>query len=152
MIFLEYASQIAAQIVRMVDVRYTVQENTIYCKKQDIFGYVDPNTGVYGICTNRIILVSRNHGVNPKYYMNETLYHEAAHAAQFCRAPHAYVLGIPWASMPLSAERARGVMQSVALSGANRSQRELQQRMEHEAFWLEDKPEATKNYVQRFCF
>ena len=151
MLFFEYVSNIAAEIVRMVDVRYAIKENTVTCKKNDLFGYLDPGTKAYAICTSRILLVSRTHGIDPQQYMDETVHHEAAHAAQFCRAPHAYILGIPWPQMPINAERAEYVKKSVAWSGADRSQRGLQQRMEHEAFWLEDKPLNVKRYVQRYC-
>lgn len=142
--FLAYASAIAVYLVQLVDVNYVVKENGPWCKQVNIFGYVSGDSRFFSVCTDRIILFSRSVGVDPAYYIDETIYHEVAHIAQLCRPPK-YLLGIPPQNMSLNAQRARDVLESTRLTSPSNKQRE------HEAFWLEDKPKEVMYYYRRFC-
>jgi len=83
-----------------------------------------------------------------RYYVNETLLHESTHIAQACKEGNGYLeeFGISNASMPLTQRRKDDVNTSVRIN--NESYRQI----EHEAFWMEDKPDKVRYVVQKYCF
>jgi hypothetical protein len=96
--YFKYVDQIGTKIMRLVDDSknkiYIPKENTPYCKSEEgTFGYVNPSTGVVGICTNRILTWGGTLE-EEKLWINETVRHEAVHAAQFCEYPDSYPLGV----------------------------------------------------------
>ena len=86
--YFKYADQISAKIMNLVDNSknfiYVPKENTPYCKKENIFGYVNPSTGVFGICTYTILGYGDSIEED-KFEINATIRHEAVHSAQFCK-------------------------------------------------------------------
>ena len=88
--YLKYADLNSLKIMELVDNSknfiYIPKENTPYCKKEDIFGYVSSSTGVFGICTYTILKYGNNREQD-KFEINATIRHEAVHSAQFCRNP-----------------------------------------------------------------
>lgn len=119
------------------------RENPAICKKHDIYGWYDASSNVMSICTDRI-----KRGPDPDYYFNETLFHEAVHAAQDCKAKnssHWYVpFGINPALMTLSQRRREDLATSVKIHPNNRA-------IEHEAFWMEDKPSKVEYVIRKYC-
>lgn len=153
MIFLQYASNIAIEMINIVNVRYAVKENVGRCKQSaNILGYVSLNNNKsFIVCTNRIILWASQNNLNSAEYINETIYHESVHAAQFCRYPNEVTLGIPWASMPLPPNKAEDVRRSVESVNPNSGFLSTQKRIEHEAYYLEDKPAVVKSFLKTYC-
>ena len=88
--YLKYADQNSLKIMELVDNSknfiYFPKENTPYCKKEEIFGYVSSSTGVFGICTYTILKYGSNREED-EFEINATIRHEAVHSAQFCRNP-----------------------------------------------------------------
>lgn len=153
MIFLQYASDIASEMINIVNIRYTVRENVGECKKTlNIFGYVSRNNNnSFVVCTNRILLWASQNNLNSAKYINETIYHESVHAAQFCRYPNEKTLGIPWASMPLPPNKAEDVRRSVEFVNPNSGLLGTIKKAEHEAYYLEDKPAVVKSFLKTYC-
>ena len=60
------------------------KENTPYCKKEEVFGYVSSSTQVFGICTYTILKYG-NTREQDAFEINATIRHEAVHSAQFCK-------------------------------------------------------------------
>ena len=78
--------------------------------------------------------------------MNETLLHESAHIAQYCKNNSLTPLGIANSQIHLSSRRNQDVESAVKIAGSNVRQ------IEREAFWMEDKPNEVKYVVKKYCF
>ena len=138
--FLLYLTPQAQDILNQVyRIKYSVRENIGHCRSnKNIFGYADFEKK-FIICTNNI----KRSGFDPEFYINETVYHEAVHVAHLCNGyKH---LGIPLKYMPLPAHKLQDVKNSVSASTSS-------SRMEHEAYWMEDKPDKVKYVLQKYCF
>jgi hypothetical protein len=125
----------------MISRRVQVVENTLICRKYDIYGWFNVNEKIMTICTDRIL--SRGES---KYYVNETLLHESVHIAQYCKNKSLTPLGISSSQMNLSSRRNQDVESAVKISGPSVRQ------IEREAFWMEDKPNEVKYVVKKYCF
>ena len=138
--FLLYLNSEGQQLIRdLISAKFHIHENIGLCSKGNIFGYANkPNKFI--ICTNNI----KNLGYDPYFYVNETVYYEATHAAQICKRGN---LGIPKSKMPLSWNKMEDIKNSIKATGNNGSEMK-----EHEAFWLENKPKQVRYYVKKFCF
>lgn len=141
--FLLYLTPIGRDIYNLVSQKVRFAENPPVCRQHEIYGWYDSRTNVMSICTNRI-----KNGPDVKYYMNETLFHEAVHVAQDCKAQGRewYVpFGIDRSKMKLSQRRIDDLNTATRMHPNNRA-------IEHEAFWMEDKPEKVKYVVEKYCF
>ena len=141
--FLLYLSPESTEIYQIISRRIRVVENTPICRKHDIYGWYDSNTKTMALCTDRI-----KSGPNSTYYINETLYHESVHVAQACKTGNKYLksFGISLSDMPISNNRKNDIKNAVSIAG------ESVRHLEHEAFWMEDKPDKVKYVVQKYCF
>lgn len=143
--FLFYLTPIGQTIVQdMISAKIQVRENIGYCSRSDLFGYADyPNKFV--VCTNNI----KTQGYNLNTYVNETVYHEATHVAQICKGNgrSSSLLGIPKDQMPLPWNKLNDIKNSVKAT-----KNKATAMIEHEAYWLEDKPEKVDFYLKKFCF
>jgi len=139
--FLLYLSPESTEIYQMISRRIKVVENSPICQKYDIYGWFNPNQKTMVFCTDRI--VSRD---NVKHYINETLLHESAHLAQYCKYKSIAPLGISDSKIQLSSRRNQDVESAVKISGPSVRQ------IEREAFWMEDKPNEVKYVLQKYCF
>lgn len=136
--FLLYLTPIGRQIVdNVISAGYPVRENIEYCKNKNIFGYGDFNKMV--ICTKNI----KNSGYDFEHYVNETVYHEAVHMAHMCNGYKPFYIHMK--DMPISEYKLQDVKKSVSTSSAS-------QQMEHEAYWMEDKPEKVNYVLKKYCF
>jgi len=141
MLFVSYLSPTGHQLIQdLISAKFQVNENIGFCKGSTLFGYADlPKTFV--ICTNNI----KKSGFDPNYYVGQTVYHEATHAAQICNGNRN--LGLSAKNMPLPWNKIQDIKNSIKATGNSGSTMR-----EHEAFWLEDKPEKVHYYVKKFCF
>jgi hypothetical protein len=147
--FLLYLTPIGNQIIdNLVLAKFKIQENTQVCKSQsNVFGYLEHSKNQFVICTSNI----KNGGWNIKHYVNETVYHESVHASQNCKSRGirgifgTTTLGIPKETMPLSSDKLNDVKKSSSVFGLGSSARE------HEAYYLENKPEKVLYYVKKYC-
>lgn len=136
--FFLYLTPIGREIVQnVIRAGYPVRENIEFCRDGKRFGYGDFNKMV--ICTQNI----KNGGYDLDRYVNETVYHEAVHMAHMCNGYKPFNIHIE--DMPLSWEKQQDVKKSVAMSQSSRQ-------MEHEAFWMEDKPEKVNYVLNKYCF
>ena len=141
--FLLYLSPDSREIYNMISQKVRVVENAPICRKYNIMGWYNSKQNVMTFCTNEIKTT-----VDPKYYINETLLHESVHVAQACKEGNGYVeeFGISKSSMPLTQRRKDDVVSAVKING------EQVRHIEHEAFWMEDKPDKVRYVVQKYCF
>lgn len=141
--FLLYLSPTGKDIYSLVSQKVRIVENAPICKKHDIYGWFDSDIKTIIFCTNKI-----KNGPNPHYYFNETLFHEATHVSQSCKNNMRWVIPF-WINknqMPLTSNRRIDLQTSVKINGSSVKQ------LEHEAFWMEDKPEKVKYVLKKFCF
>jgi len=139
--FFLYLNTHGQQLIRdLISAKFHVYENVRFCNQGQTFGYVDPPNKIY-ICTKNI----KNSGYDPYFYVSETLYHEAVHAAQLCNRQKP--LGLSKASMPLPWNKLQDIRNSLNMTKNYNSSHK-----EHEAYYLEDKPEKVRYYVRKFCF
>ena len=138
--FLFYLTPQAKDILNQIyKARYSVRENVDHCRSNtDIFGYADFGQK-FVICTKNI----KNSGFEPKHYINETVYHEGTHVAHLCNGYKPFSISL--SDMPLPSNKLEDVRNSTKLSDAS-------YRIEHEAHWMEDKPEKVNYVVQKYCF
>jgi hypothetical protein len=141
--FLLYLSPASQEIYQIISRKVRVVENTPICRQYDIFGWYDASQNTMTFCTQRI----KNFG-NTEYYVNETLLHESAHIAQSCKASNGMVepFGISNSFMNLTERRLNDINSAVQISG------EAVRQSEHEALWMEDKPDKVRYVVQKYCF
>jgi len=137
--FLLYLSPQAKDILNQIyQAKYSVRENVDYCRRnKDIFGYADFGQK-FVICTKNI----KNSGFDPNHYINETVYHEATHVAHLCNGYKPF--GISKKEMVLPEFKYQDIKNSVKTSSAS-------VQIEHEAYWMEDKPEKVKYVIQKYC-
>jgi hypothetical protein len=141
--FLLYLSPTSREIYQMISRKVRVVENAPICRKHDIFGWYDASQNTMTFCTQKI----KNFG-NTEYYVNETLLHETTHIAQSCKASNGTLepFGISKSFMNLTSRRLDDINAAVQISG------EVVRQSEHEAFWMEDKPDKVRYVVQKYCF
>jgi len=138
--FLLYLNPQGQQLIRdMISAKFHIHENVGICRNRNNFGYTKtPNKFV--VCTNNI----KRSGFDTKFYINETLYHEAVHVAQICKGTK--ILGLKIKNMPLSSDKIQSVKSSFNSTSNNNYHRE------YEAYYLEDKSEQVRQLVRKFCF
>lgn len=141
--FLLYLSPASQEIYNMISQKVRVVENAPICRQHDIFGWYNPQENSMTICTNRI-----KNNPDYAYYVNETLLHESTHLAQSCKVGRGYLapFGISKSAMPISDRRKTDINSAAKIVG------EHIRPIEHEAFWMEDKPDKVKYVVQKYCF
>jgi len=78
--FLLYLTPLGREIINsVISANYNVRENAPICRNREIIGFIKSKDFV--ICTNNI-----KNNISPvSYYVNETVYHEATHVAQYCK-------------------------------------------------------------------
>jgi len=78
--FLLYLTPLGKEIINSVMLaNYNIRENAPICRNKEIIGFIKSKDFV--ICTNNI-----KNNISPvSYYVNETVYHEATHVAQYCK-------------------------------------------------------------------
>lgn len=137
--FLLYLTQDSKQVLDLMrKAQFKVSENTGRCQDKDIFGFADADRRLV-VCTANI----KQSGLDVVFYANETLMHESVHAAQQCRG------GPFWLAkdvMPLPWNKLNDVRRSVRVSG-NHGRNQF----EHEAYWMEDKPNEVKYVIKKYC-
>jgi hypothetical protein len=135
--FLLYLTPIGRQIAQnVIKANFPIRENIEYCKNADLFGYGDFDKLV--ICTENI----KKSGYDLHHYVNETLYHEAVHIAHMCNGYKPFNISVQ--DMPIPSNKLQDVKNSVNASRAS-------VQMEHEAYWLEDKPKKVNYVVKKYC-
>jgi hypothetical protein len=147
--FLLYLTPIGNQIINdLAKAKFIVQENTQICRdEKGTFGYLEHHTKKFVVCTSNI----KSGGWNLNHYVNETVYHEAVHAAQQCKSKGVRgifgvaTLGIPKKMMPLSSDKQDEMKRSSSLFKFGSIDRE------HEAYYLESKPQQVLHYVKKYC-
>lgn len=137
--FFFYLTPQAKEIINLIEkAKYSVRENIEFCRNKDFFGYADFGRK-FVICTKNI----KNSDFDTKFYINETVYHEAIHIAHHCNGYRPF--GISKKDMPLSSNKLQDVKNSVNSSTAT-------SQMEHEAYWMEDKPDKVRYVLKKYCF
>ncbi|NDG74544.1 MAG: serine hydroxymethyltransferase [Synechococcaceae bacterium WB8_1B_136] len=138
--FLLYLSPQAKEILNQVYLaKYSVSENTGYCRSiKDLFGYADFGKK-FVICTKNIV----RSDLDLNTYINQTIYHEGVHVAHLCNGYKPF--GLARKNMILPAFKLQGVKNSTKASTASTQ-------IEHEAYWMEDKPEKVSYVIQKYCF
>ena len=132
--FLLYLAPLGKEIINSVMLaNYNVRENAPICRNKEIVGYIKSKDFV--ICTNNI-----KNTVSPvSYYVNETVYHEATHVAQYCKGSKLNIVTY------LDKNKEDNVARSLKVSNSSSS-------YETEAYYLEDKPKEVLHYLKKFCF
>ena len=137
--FFFYLTPQAQEIVNLINkAKFSVKENVEFCRDKKFFGYVDFGKK-FVICTSNI----KNSGLDPKFYINETVYHESVHVAHHCKGYKPF--GISKKDMPLPSNKLQDIKNSVSMSTAS-------SQMEHEAYWMEDSPEKVVYVLKKYCF
>lgn len=141
--FLLYLSSAGKDIYSLISQKVLVVENAPICRKHQIYGWFDSTNMVMTLCTDTIVS-----GPNPHYYMNETIFHEATHIAQSCKNNMGWSAPflISRNKMPINYNR------RVDLQTVKRINGDHVEQVEHEAFWMEDKPEKVRYVLKKFCF
>lgn len=136
--FLFYLTPMGREIIQtVIRAKYQVKENVEFCRDKNYFGYTNSNKLV--ICTDNI----KSSGHDVKFYVNETVYHEATHIAHMCKGYQPFYISLN--DMPLPPNKLQDIEKSTKMSTSSRQ-------MEHEAYWMEDKPEKVKYVLEKFCF
>jgi hypothetical protein len=135
-----YLTSEGKQILDLVaKAHFNIRENISWCA-DGYYGATIKENKTFFICTKNILK-----GPNPNQYLNETVYHEAVHVAQQCNGMKP--IGIPINQMSLPSNKMKDIESSLGLT-----KKKFMRRMEHEAFWLEDKPKQVIYYLKKFCF
>ena len=141
MIFTYYLTPEGKQILDLIaKAHFRIRENISWCYGANYAGGIIKENKTFFICTKSIL-----NNQNPKFDINETVYHESVHVVQACKGMKP--IGIPLSNMLLSSEKMHMINKSIALT-----KKESTRRIEHEAYWLEDKPTETIKYLRKFCF
>lgn len=136
--FLIYLTPIGRDIIQnVIRAKFKVRENIEFCRDKNYFGYV--HNGNLVICTKNIKSSGLDVGVN----INETLYHEATHIAQECNGNRPFNISLR--DMKLPPNKLQDIQNSIRMTGGSA-------RLEHEAFWMEDKPEKVNYVLKKYCF
>jgi hypothetical protein len=141
--FLLYLSPAGKDIYSLVSQKVRVVENAPICRKHEIYGWYNNDERTITICTDTI-----KKGSDPNYYINETLFHEATHIAQSCKynMRGSEPFWIHPSKMPITQRRKDDIEAAKKIVGNSVHQ------VEHEAFWMEDKPEKVEYVLRKFCF
>lgn len=141
--FLLYLTAEGRDIYNLISKRFSVVENAPICRSRDIYGWFDAKQKLMIVCTEHIKKSS-----DIKYNINETIYHESVHAAQSCKSGDGYMepFGISSSHMPLSERRKQDLKKVISSVGP------IVKKIEHEAFWMEDKPDKVRYVVRKYCF
>lgn len=141
--FLLHLSPVGKDIFHLLSRHIRFEENAAVCRKHEVYGWYDSRTNVMTIGTDRV-----KRGPDSAYYFNETLFHEAVHVAQDCKARKTgqwYApFGINPSKMKLSERRRADLNTATKMHPENRA-------IEHEAFWMEDKPEKVRYVLKKYC-
>lgn len=141
--FLIYLSPIGNEIIdKLARAKFSFRENIGLCSNQGVYGYVEQNKR-FVVCTRNI----KNREYDVSSMINETVYHEAVHAAQICKSYNP--LGISHHKMTLSYTKQQNLYNSLKVT--NSTSNNLTFKLEREAYWLEDKPELVSYYVDKNC-
>ena len=131
----------------LTSAKISIRENTKICKDEPgTFGYFLHSDNIFAVCTSNI----KRGGWPLRHYVNETIYHEAVHAAQDCKAKGLRsllgqtTLGLKNIERKLTKEKLDEVKRSSSF-GWNSRQREL------EAYYLESKPNEVIRYLKKYC-
>lgn len=136
--FLLYLTPIGREIVQsVIRAGYLVKENVEYCRDKNRFGYSNHDKMV--ICTQNI----KDSGHDVEFYINETVYHEAVHMAHMCNGYKPFYISLK--DMTLTWNKLEDIKKSIQTSTASRQ-------MEHEAYWMEDKPKKVNYVLKKYCF
>ena len=132
--FLLYLTPLGKEIINSVMLaNYNIRENAPICRNKEIVGYIKSKDFV--ICTNNI-----KNNISPvSYYVNETVYHEATHVAQYCKGSKLNIVTY------LDKNKEDNVARSLKVSNSSSS-------YENEAYYMEDKPKEVLHYLKKFCF
>lgn len=132
------------QILELVaKARFNIRENISWCADARYYGATIKENKTFFICTKTILK-----GPEPKRNLNETVHHEAVHVAQQCKGKNNLIpIGIPISQMPLPSNKMVDIQASIRLIKSKSIMS-----IEHEAFWLEDKPKQIIYYLKKFCF
>ena len=132
--FLLYLTPLGKEIINSVMLaNYNIRENAPICRNKEIVGYIKSKDFV--ICTNNI-----KNNISPvSYYVNETVYHEATHVAQYCKGSKLNIVTY------LDKNKEDNVARSLKVSNSSSS-------YENEAYYMEDKPKEVLHYIKKFCF
>ena len=129
------------QIIELIaKAKFQIKENISWCAGDRYAGAVIQENKTFFICTKTILK-----GLNANQYLIETVYHEAVHVVQACKGMKP--IGIPLSQMPLPPNKMKEIDKSISLT-----KKRWMRRMEHEAFWLEDKPDKVIHYLKKHCF
>ena len=141
MLFPYYLPPESRQLVELIrQAQFTIRENISWCSDGRYAGAIIQDSKTFFICTRNIL-----NKPDANRFLIETVNHEAAHAAQACKGMKP--IGIPLSAMALSRDKVQNIDKSIRLT-----KHENTRRLEHEAYWLEDKPQETIKYLQKFCF
>jgi len=136
--FFIYLTPQAQEIINLIrKANYSVKENVEFCRNKNFFGFAN-FCKKFVICTKNI----KNSGFDSKFYINETVYHEAVHVAHHCNGYRPF--WISKKNMPLPSNKLQDVKNSVNVSSAS-------SQMEHEAYWMEDKPDKVRYVLKKYC-
>lgn len=140
--FLLYLTTNNLEIYNLIKNKIIIQSNSRICRSNEIFGWYDSIEKRLSICVDRI-----NTYEDPIYRINETFLHEVVHYAQSCKTGGKYIapFGISTSNMPLKEHQKNELESSVKYNGSNVRQ------LEHEAFWMENKPDKVKYVVKKYC-
>lgn len=138
--FILYLSHSGKDIYNMLSKKIHFKENAPICRKHKIYGWFEPSSKTMIFCTARIKSQS-----NLDYYVEETLLHESAHVAQYCKG-HGKVVPLGLKTNYLSSRRIQDLKTSVSSFGNE------VRKVETEAYWLEDKPSEVKTQILKYCF
>jgi hypothetical protein len=141
--FLLYLSPESHKIYTLISQKVKVVENAPICRKHDIFGWYQSNKKLITICTDRI-----KDFQNFEKYVNETINHESVHVAHECKSNNGTMIpfGISPDTMHLDDRRKTDLNSSIRING------ETNRRIEHEALWMEDKPDKVEYVLKKYCF
>jgi len=144
--FLLYLNSSSTDIYNLVSRTHTYYENSYMCKKHpNYFGLTNSNDNSVHICTDTI---KKYVPTMYRYYLNETIIHEAVHVAQDCKSPHLghyEPFNIDPKTMQLNESRRGSLSRSMNVDNP------IMNKIEHEAFWLEDKPHIVKYVLKKYC-
>ena len=115
---------------------FELVENLYYCNNPNTLGYTIRYQLV--ICTNNV----KESGLSVHSYINETITHEAVHVAHICNAYMPFYKDTT--SMSLENNKESEIRASMAESTAS-------YQMEHEAYWMENKPEKVIQALRTYC-
>lgn len=127
--------------------------NSWSCRTKDVVGFHTYRSGRIELCSDRIRRITSDKAAY-RQLLQETLVHEAAHVAQFCRADRTGgppSVGIAAAKLyALPPNQQQDLRRALGMATHNLP-RSLAWRQEAEAFYLEDKPDEVARMLARYC-